>query len=79
MTFPDDYKPRMKRSTTGLSDRFEVIEDMNISPSWPLPSGWRQEAQAALGRSYQRRRGAERNAFGVALEMVHNFTLVHMM
>jgi len=43
------------------------------------PAAGRQEAQALLATIVSEAVGARlrRNAFGVALEMVHNFTLVH--
>ena len=81
MAFPEDYKTRVQEINEYLMRSFDVIQDKNLKSAmahYPAAGGKRLRpllatiACEAVG-------GQEDKAvpFGVALEMVHNFTLVH--
>ena len=81
MKFPDDYKPRVKKINDRLVRSLEVIEDMNLRSAmahYPAAGGKRLRPLLATIVSEAVGGKAETAMpFGVALEMVHNFTLVH--
>jgi geranylgeranyl diphosphate synthase type I len=81
MKFPDDYKDRVKKINEYLMRSMDPIEDRNLRAAmshYPAAGGKRLRPLLAtmvceaVGGKWQ-------NAipFGVALEIVHNFTLVH--
>ena len=81
MVFPDDYKDRVKGVNEYLMHSLDVIEDKGLKAAmahYPAAGGKRLRPLLstivceAVG-------GKPENAipFGVALEIVHNFTLVH--
>jgi geranylgeranyl diphosphate synthase type I len=81
MGFPDQYKQRVKSINAYLMNSIEIIENKKLKAAmahYPSAGGKRLRpllatvACEAVG-------GSSRNAlpFGVALEMIHNFTLVH--
>ena len=81
MKFPDDYKDRVKKINEYLMHSMDAVEDKNLKAAmahYPAAGGKRLRPLLAtmvceaVGGKWQ-------NAvpFGVALEIVHNFTLVH--
>ena len=81
MKFPDDYKPRVKKINEYLMRSMEVIEDKNLKAAmchYPAAGGKRLRPLLttmvceAVGGRWEKA-----VPFGVALEVVHNFTLVH--
>jgi len=81
MGFPEDYKQRVKSVNAYLLNSIEIIENEKLKAAmahYPAAGGKRLRpllatiACEAVG-------GKSRDAlpFGVALEMIHNFTLVH--
>ena len=81
LAFPEEYKDRIKRINKRLMSSFEVIEDGNLRAAmthYPAAGGKRLRpllttivAEAVGGKA------DDAIPFGIALEMIHNFTLVH--
>ncbi len=81
MKFPEDYKDRVKDVNEYLMRSLDVIEDGNLKAAmahYPAAGGKRLRPLLAT-MTCEALGGDWRKAlpFGVALEMVHNFTLVH--
>jgi geranylgeranyl diphosphate synthase type I len=81
MAFPEDYKDRVKRINADLMASLDVMEDKDLKAAmahYPAAGGKRLRpllatmACEAVGGKWE-----TALPFGVALEMVHNFTLVH--
>jgi geranylgeranyl diphosphate synthase type I len=81
MAFPEDYKERVKRINTELMASMDVMEDKELKAAmahYPAAGGKRLRpllatmACEAVGGKWE-----AALPFGTALEMVHNFTLVH--
>jgi geranylgeranyl diphosphate synthase type I len=81
MRFPDDYKSRVKKVDDYLMRSLDVIEDKGLRAAmahYPAAGGKRLRPLLATMVSEAVGGKAETALpFGVALEMVHNFTLVH--
>ena len=81
MKFPDDYKPRVKKINDRLVRSLEVIEDMNLRSAMAhYPAAGGKRLRPLLATIVSEAVGGKAESampFGVALEMVHNFTLVH--
>jgi geranylgeranyl diphosphate synthase type I len=81
MVFPDDYKDRVKRINTQLMASFEVMEDKNLKAAMAhYPAAGGKRLRPLLATVVSEAVGGRPDSalpFGVALEMVHNFTLVH--
>lgn len=81
LAFPEDYKDRVKTINNQLMASFEVIENLNLRAAmahYPDAGGKRLRPLLAT-IACEAFDGDPDKAipFGVALEMVHNFTLVH--
>ena len=81
MAFPEDYKDRVKRINADLMATLEVMEDKTLKAAmshYPAAGGKRLRpllatmACEAVGGKWE-----AAVPFGVSLELVHNFTLVH--
>jgi len=81
MKFPEDYKDRVKKINEYLMHSMDAIEDRNLRAAmahYPAAGGKRLRPLLAtmvceaVGGKWQKA-----VPFGVALEIVHNFTLVH--
>jgi len=81
LAFPEDYKDRIKRMNTRLVDSLDVMEDRNLKAAmvhYPAVGGKRLRPLLASIVSEAVGGKAEMAIpFGLALEMIHNFTLVH--
>ena len=81
MIFPDDYKDRIKRINERLMDSLNVMEDQRLKAAMShYPSAGGKRLRPLLATMVAEAVGGKADAalpFGVALEMVHNFTLVH--
>ncbi len=81
MAFPEDYKDRVKRINAELMASLDVMEDKELKAAmahYPAAGGKRLRpllatmACEAVGGKWE-----AALPFGTALELVHNFTLVH--
>jgi geranylgeranyl diphosphate synthase type I len=81
MKFPEDYKDRVKKINEHLMRSMDVMEDKNLKAAmchYPAAGGKRLRPLLAtmvceaIGGKWDKA-----VPFGVALEIVHNFTLVH--
>jgi len=81
LPFPDDYKDRVKRINDRLMRSLEVIEDSGLKAAMAhYPAAGGKRLRPLLATITCEAVGGKADAaipFGVALEMVHNFTLVH--
>ncbi|OGS55318.1 MAG: hypothetical protein A3K60_00510 [Euryarchaeota archaeon RBG_19FT_COMBO_56_21] len=81
MTFPEDYKDRVQKINEQLMHSFDVIQDKNLKAAMAhYPAAGGKRLRPLLATIACEAVGGEPNTalpFGVALEMVHNFTLVH--
>ncbi|MCJ7561572.1 MAG: polyprenyl synthetase family protein [Thermoplasmata archaeon] len=81
MIFPDDYKDRIKIINERLMDSLNVMEDQRLKAAMShYPSAGGKRLRPLLATMVSEAVGGKADAalpFGVALEMVHNFTLVH--
>ncbi len=81
MIFPDDYKDRIKMINERLMDSLNVMEDQRLKAAMShYPSAGGKRLRPLLATMVSEAVGGKADAalpFGVALEMVHNFTLVH--
>lgn len=81
MTFPDEYKDRVKEINDALMHSLDIVEDNNLRAAmahYPAAGGKRLRPLLST-ISCESVGGNAKTAipFGVALEMVHNFSLVH--
>jgi geranylgeranyl diphosphate synthase type I len=81
MSFPEDFKDRVKKINEHLMHSMDVIEDKNLKAAmshYPSAGGKRLRPLLAtmvceaVGGSWEKAL-----PFGVSLEVIHNFTLVH--
>ena len=81
MVFPDDYKGRVKKINEHLMHTLDVIQDKNLKAAMAhYPAAGGKRLRPLLATVASEAVGGKADAalpFGVALEMVHNFTLVH--
>ena len=81
MTFPDDYKPRVKEVNEYLMRSLDIVEDERLRAAMAhYPAAGGKRLRPLLATIVAEAVGGKAEAaipFGVALEMVHNFTLVH--
>ena len=81
MVFPDDYKDRVKKINESLMRTLDVIQDKNLKAAMAhYPAAGGKRLRPLLATIASEAVGGKADAalpFGVALEMVHNFTLVH--
>lgn len=81
MIFPDDYKDRVKKINGYLMHTLDIIEDENLKAAMAhYPAAGGKRLRPLLATIASEAVGGKADAalpFGVALEMVHNFTLVH--
>lgn len=81
MVFPEDCKDRVKRINEYLMHTLDVIQDKNLKAAmahYPAAGGKRlRPLLATITCEAVGGKAADAIPFGVALEMVHNFTLVH--
>ncbi len=81
MVFPDEYKDRIKVINDQLMQSFEAMENVNLRAAmahYPAAGGKRLRPLLATMVCEAFGGNPDRAVpFGVALEMVHNFTLVH--
>ena len=81
MVFPDDYKGRVKKINEYLMHTLDIIQDKNLKSAMAhYPAAGGKRLRPLLATVASEAVGGKADAalpFGVALEMVHNFTLVH--
>ncbi|UCE90987.1 MAG: polyprenyl synthetase family protein [Methanobacteriota archaeon] len=81
MGFPEDYADRVKTINDELMRSFEVIENVNLRAAMAhYPDAGGKRLRPLLATIVCEAFGGDPDKaipFGVALEMVHNFTLVH--
>jgi geranylgeranyl diphosphate synthase type I len=81
MVFPDDYKGRVKKINEYLMHTLDIIQDKNLKAAMAhYPAAGGKRLRPLLATVASEAVGGKADAalpFGVALEMVHNFTLVH--
>jgi geranylgeranyl diphosphate synthase type I len=81
MVFPDDYKGRVKKINEYLMHTLDIIQDKNLKAAMAhYPAAGGKRLRPLLATVASEAVGGKTDAalpFGVALEMVHNFTLVH--
>ena len=81
MAFPDDYRDRVRKINEHLMNSLDVIQDKNLKAAMAhYPAAGGKRLRPLLATIASEAVGGEADAaipFGVALEMVHNFTLVH--
>ncbi len=81
MAFPDQYKQRVKSINAYLMESIEIIENKKLRAAmghYPAAGGKRlRPLLATIACEAVGGRSRDALPFGVALEMVHNFTLVH--
>ena len=81
LRFPDDYKPRVKEINNYLMASLEVIEDKGLKAAMAhYPAAGGKRLRPLLATIVSESVGGKPSAaipFGAALELVHNFTLVH--
>jgi len=81
LAFPEDYKDRVKMINARLVGSLDVMEDKNLKAAMVhYPAAGGKRLRPLLASIVSEAVGGKADAaipFGVALEMVHNFTLVH--
>lgn len=81
MGFPDEYKDRIKKINDQLMGSFDAVQDRNLKAAMAhYPAAGGKRLRPLLATIASEAVGGRPDAamhFGVALEMVHNFTLVH--
>lgn len=81
MGFPEDYRDRVKRINERLMGSLEVVEDARLKEAMAhYPGAGGKRLRPLLATIVSEAVGGKAEAampFGIALEMVHNFTLVH--
>jgi geranylgeranyl diphosphate synthase type I len=81
LKFPDDYKPRVKEINNYLMASLEVIEDKGLKAAMAhYPAAGGKRLRPLLATIVSESVGGKPSTaipFGAALELVHNFTLVH--
>jgi geranylgeranyl diphosphate synthase type I len=81
LAFPEDYKDRVKRINARLVGSLDVMDDKNLKAAMVhYPAAGGKRLRPLLASIVSEAVGGKADAampFGVALEMVHNFTLVH--
>ena len=81
LAFPEDYKDRVKTINDQLMRSFEVIENLNLRAAMAhYPDAGGKRLRPLLATIVCESFGGDSDRaipFGVALEMIHNFTLVH--
>ncbi len=81
MGFPDEYKDRIKKINDQLMGSFDAVQDGNLKAAMAhYPAAGGKRLRPLLATIASEAVGGRPDAamhFGVALEMVHNFTLVH--
>lgn len=81
MGFPEDYKDRVKRINERLMESIEVMEERRLKAAMAhYPAAGGKRLRPLLATIVAEAVGGRADAampFGTALEMVHNFTLVH--
>ena len=81
MVFPDDYKGRVKKINEYLMRTLDIIQDKNLKAAMAhYPAAGGKRLRPLLATVASEAVGGKADSalpFGVALEMVHNFTLVH--
>ncbi|MEW5748550.1 MAG: polyprenyl synthetase family protein [Candidatus Thermoplasmatota archaeon] len=81
MGFPDDYKDRVRRINERLMGSLDVMEEKRLREAMAhYPAAGGKRLRPLLATMVSEAVGGKADAampFGVALEMVHNFTLVH--
>ena len=81
MKFPDDYKDRVKKVNEHLMRSMDAIEDKNLKAAmchYPAAGGKRlRPLLATMVCEATGGKWEKAMPFGVALEIVHNFTLIH--
>ncbi|MBU0623515.1 MAG: polyprenyl synthetase family protein [Candidatus Thermoplasmatota archaeon] len=81
MVFPDEYKDRVKKINEYLMHTLDIIQDKNLKAAMAhYPTAGGKRLRPLLATIASEAVGGKADAalpFGVALEMVHNFTLVH--
>lgn len=81
LRFPDDYKPRVKEINNYLMTSLEVIEDKSLKAAMThYPAAGGKRLRPLLATIVSESVGGKPSTaipFGAALELVHNFTLVH--
>lgn len=81
MGFPEDYKDRVKRINEMLMGSLEVMEEARLKAAMAhYPGAGGKRLRPLLATIVSEAVGGRADAampFGIALEMVHNFTLVH--
>lgn len=79
MVFPDDYKGRVKKINEHLMRTLDVIQDKNLKEAMAhYPAAGGKRLRPLLATIASEAVGGEAETaipFGVALEMVHNFTV----
>jgi len=81
MGFPDQYKQRVKSINAYLMNSIEIMENKKLRAAmahYPAAGGKRlRPLLATIACESVGGRSRDALPFGVALEMIHNFTLVH--
>ncbi|MGQ9587426.1 MAG: polyprenyl synthetase family protein [Thermoplasmata archaeon] len=81
LAFPDDYRERIKKINDYLMRSLDVIEDKNLKAAMAhYPAAGGKRLRPLLATIVSEAVGGKADSalpFGVALEMIHNFTLVH--
>ena len=81
MAFPEDYNGRVQEINENLMRAFDVIQDKNLKGAMShYPAAGGKRLRPLLATIACEAVGGKPEAampFGIALEMVHNFTLVH--
>lgn len=81
MGFPEDYKDRVKRINERLMGSIEVMEEKRLKAAMAhYPAAGGKRLRPLLATIVSEAVGGKADSampFGIALEMVHNFTLVH--
>jgi len=81
MAFPEDYNGRVQEINESLMRAFDVIQDKNLKGAMShYPAAGGKRLRPLLATIACEAVGGKPEAampFGIALEMVHNFTLVH--
>jgi geranylgeranyl diphosphate synthase type I len=81
MVFPEDYRDRVKRINERLMGSLDVMEEKKLKAAMAhYPAAGGKRLRPLLATIVSEAVGGKADAampFGIALEMVHNFTLVH--
>jgi len=81
LKFPDDYKPRVKEINNYLMASLEVIDDKSLKAAMAhYPAAGGKRLRPLLATMVSESVGGKSSTaipFGAALELIHNFTLVH--